>query len=196
MPALHRENDMKRIILAAILGGLIVFVWSAVAHMVTPLGTMGLSVIANEAPVTDAIRANVPKSGMYFFPGMDMSKEPTKEYEAKYKAGPTGLIIVSVGGAEMISPKMLGGELLTNIAGAYIAAILAAMMVGTMMKRAFAIALLAIFASVSLTFSYWIWYGFPAAFVLGEMVTELIGWFLAGLAIAKLVPPANSQPAG
>jgi hypothetical protein len=59
-----------------------------------------------------------------------------------------------------------------------------------MMKRAFAITLLAIFASVSLTFSYWIWYGFPAAFVLGEMVTELIGWFLAGLAIAKLVPPA------
>lgn len=182
---------MKRIILAAILGGLIVFIWSAIAHMFTPLGMMGLSVIANEAPVTDAIRANVPKSGMYFFPGMDMSQKPTPEYEQKYKAGPSGLIIATVGGSEVMSPKMLGGELLTNIIGAYIAAILAAMMVGTMMKRAFAIALLAIFASVSLTFSYWIWYGFPAAFVLGELVTELIGWALAGLVIAKLVPPAS-----
>jgi hypothetical protein len=91
----------------------------------------------------------------------------------------------------MLSPRQLIGELLTNIAGAYIAAILAAMMVGTMLKRATAIALLAIFATVSLTMSYWIWYGFPAAFVLGELVTELIGWFLAGLAIAKIVPPAQ-----
>jgi hypothetical protein len=181
---------MKRIILAAILGGLIVFIWSAVAHIVTPLGRMGLSVMDNEAPVTDAIRANVPKSGMYFFPGMDMSKEPPADYADKYRKGPTGLMVVSIGGAEMMSPKQLGAELLTNIVGAYIAAILAAMMVGTMMRRASAIALLAIFASVSLTFSYWIWYGYPAAFVLGEMVTELIGWFLAGLAIAKLVPPA------
>jgi hypothetical protein len=61
------------------------------------------------------------------------------------------------------------------------------------MKRAFAIALLAIFASVSLSFSYWIWYGFPAAFVLGELVTELIGWYLAGLAIAKIVPSAAER---
>jgi hypothetical protein len=62
-----------------------------------------------------------------------------------------------------------------------------------MLRRALAIAMLAIFASVSLTFSYWIWYGFPAAFVLGELVTELVGWFLAGLAIARMVPPALSS---
>src|SRR6185295_5268316 len=148
----------------------IVFIWGAVAHMATPLGMMGLSVIPNEGPVVDAIRANVPKSGMYFFPGMDPSQKPTPEYEQKYKSGPTGLIITQIGGTEMLSPRQLIGELLTNIAGAYIAAILAAMMVGTMLKRATAIALLAIFATVSLTMSYWIWYGFPAAFVLGELV--------------------------
>jgi hypothetical protein len=179
---------MKRIILAAIVGGLIVFIWSAVAHMVTPLGTMGLSTFPNEAPVVDAIRGNVPKSGMYFFPGMDPAQKPTPEYERKYKSGPTGLLIVTVGGSEMVSPRQLGSELVTNIVGAYIAAILAAMMVGTTLRRALAIALLAIFASVSLSFSYWIWYNFPPAFVLGEMVTELIGWFLAGLVIARLVP--------
>ncbi|HJW94485.1 MAG TPA: hypothetical protein VJ901_12780 [Thermoanaerobaculia bacterium] len=89
-----------------------------------------------------------------------------------------------------MSPRQLISELVTNIVGAYIAAVLAAMMVGTMMKRAYAIALLAIFASVSLSFSYWIWYGFPAKFVLGELLTEMIGWFLAGLVIAKLVPRA------
>jgi hypothetical protein len=181
---------MKRIILAAILGGLVVFIWSAIAHIATPLGTAGLSIMENEGPVVDALRANVPKSGMYFFPGMDMKKEPTPEWKEKYKRGPVGLIVMDTHGGDEMSPKQLGAELLTNIVGAYIAAILAAMMVGSMMKRTFAIALLAIFASVSLSFSYWIWYSFPPMFVLGELVTELIGWFLAGLLIAKLVPPA------
>jgi len=32
---------MKPIILAAFVGGLIVFIWSAIAHNFTPLGTMG-----------------------------------------------------------------------------------------------------------------------------------------------------------
>jgi len=183
---------MKRILVAAIVGGLIVFIWSAIAHMATPLGTMGLSVFPNEAPIVDAIRANVPKSGMYFFPGMDPAQKPTPEYQKKYEAGPSGLLIVRIGSGQMLSPRQLLSELVTNIIGAYIAAVLAAMMVGTMPRRAFAIALLAVFASVSLSFSYWIWYNFPPAFVLGELITEAIGWFLAGLAIAKLVPPPNA----
>jgi len=181
---------MKRIILAAILGGLVVFIWSAISHMLTPLGAMGMSTITNEDPVLAAMRANIPKSGMYFFPGFDMSKEPTPEWDAKSKRGPNGLLIIQAGPGEDKFPRQLACELVTNIIAAYIAAILAAMMVGTMMKRAFAIALLAIFATVSLSFSYWIWYGFPAMYVLGEMITELVGWLLAGFVIAKLVPPA------
>ena len=191
---------MKRIILAAFLGGLIVFIWSAIAHIATPLGMAGLSMLPNEQPVTDSFRANVAKSGMYFFPGIDMSHKPTHEeekaWEQKIQAGPTGLLIITTGGGgAAMTPRQLVSELVTNIAGAYIAAILAAMMVGTMMKRAFAVALLALFATVSLSLSYWIWYNFPPAFVLGELVTEMIGWFLAGIAIAKIVPAANATRA-
>jgi uncharacterized membrane protein len=39
------------------------------------------------------------------------------------------------------------------------------------------------------TASYWIWYGFPGAFIAAGLVTEFAGWLLAGLAIAKIVPP-------
>jgi hypothetical protein len=190
---------MKRIILAAFLGGLIVFIWSAIAHIATPLGMAGLSMFPDDKPMLDSFKANVPKSGMYFFPGMDMSHKPTHEeekaWEEKIQAGPTGLLIITTGPGAAMTPRQLVSELVTNIVGAYIAAILAAMMVGTMMKRAFAIALLALFATVSLSLSYWIWYNFPPAFVLAELVTELIGWFLAGIAIAKIVPAANATRA-
>lgn len=180
---------MKRIILAAILGGLVVFIWGAISHMVTPLGGMGLSTITNEGPVLDAMRANIPKSGLYFFPGMEMGKEPTPEWDAKFKRGPSGLLAIAAGPGQDKFPQQLACELGTNIIAAYIAAVIAAMMVGTMVRRALAIGLLAIFATVSLTFSYGIWYGFPAMYVLGEVIGETVGWLLAGFAIAKIVPP-------
>ena len=179
-----------RIIIAAIAGGLIVFVWSAVAHIVTPLGTMGIS------SLPDAMLPSVggvPASGMYFFPGMEMTHRPTAEerkaFEAKLAGGPSGLLIIKKSGGEGMTPKTLGSELASNIIAALIAAILVSFMVGAWLKRAFAVALFGLFGVVSLLVSYWIWYGFPGTYVAGELITEVVGWFLAGLAIAKIVRP-------
>jgi hypothetical protein len=181
-----------RIIIAAIVGGIIVFVWSAVAHIVTPLGTMGMSSLPDETHVMESLRA-VPSSGMYYFPGMDMTKKPTPEeqkaYEAKLAGGPSGLLIIKTSGGEGMSPRALGSELASNVVAALIAAILVSFMVGSWFKRAFAVALFGVFGVVSLLVSYWIWYHFPTAYVCGELVTEVVGWFLAGLAIAKIVRP-------
>lgn len=181
-----------RIIIAAIVGGIIVFVWSAVAHIATPLGEMGLSTFPDDAPMMQAFQ-NVPSSGMYFFPGMAMGRKPTPEeqkaWEQKIHTGPTGLLIITKGGGEAMSPRQLGSEFASNVVAALIAAILVSFMVGSWLKRAVAVALCGLFGIVSLVVSYWIWYGFPSAFVTGELVTEVVGWLLAGLAIAKIVKP-------
>jgi hypothetical protein len=58
-------------------------------------------------------------------------------------------------------------------------------------RRVLAIALLGLFGWLSLIVSYWIWYGYPSAYILGEGINEVVGWVLAGLAIAKIVPPAG-----
>jgi hypothetical protein len=181
-----------RIIVAAIVGGLVVFIWGALAHMATPLGAMGISVLPDSARELEKFTA-VPASGMYFFPGMDMKRKPTPEeqkaWEAKIVAGPSGLLIINKGPGEAMSPRQLGGELATNIIAALVAAILVSMMIGSWLKRAFAVALLGVFGVVSVLLSYWLWYGFPGAFVIGQTVTEVVGWFLAGLVIAKIVKP-------
>ena len=88
-----------------------------------------------------------------------------------------------------MSPRQLGTEFASNVVAALIAAILVSMMIGGWFKRAFAVALIGLFGIVSLLVSYWIWYGFPAQFVCGELITEVVGWFLAGLAIAQIVRP-------
>jgi hypothetical protein len=179
-----------RIIIAAIVGGIIVFVWSAVAHIVTPLGTMGIQSMPDAAvPGMNA----VPASGMYFFPGMDMSHRPTAEeqkaFNQKVKAGPSGLLIIKKSNGATMDGSTLGSQFAATVVAALIAAILVSFMIGAWLKRAFAVALFAVFAVVSLLVSYWIWYGFPADYVCGELITQVVGWFLAGLAIAKIVRP-------
>lgn len=182
-----------RIIAAAIVGGIIVFIVGAIAHTVTPLGTAGLSVLPTEEPVLQAFRANIPRSGLYFFPGADMSRkmspEERKAWEAKLGAGPSGLIVYTAEGAQSMEPRQLVTELISNMLAAAIVAILLSFMAAPYITKAVSSALIALFAFLSLSVSYWNWYHFPTAFVTGELVTEFIAWFLAGLAIARIVTP-------
>ena len=81
-------------------------------------------------------------------------------------------------------------EFLSNAAAAAVAAILLAMMVASYGKRVLAVTLLGVFGWLSLSVSYWNWYGFPTAFIAAEGIDQAVGWLLAGLAIAKIVPEA------
>jgi len=184
---------MKRLAIAAVAGGAIVFVWSAIAHTLLPLGEMGLSTLPNEAPFVAALQGT--KTGLYFFPGMDMSRKPTAAeqaaWEAKIQAGPTGLLVYNERG-EAMSPRQLGSEFVSNVLAAAIAAFVASLLAASYGRRVLALTLLGLFGWMSLSVSYWIWYGFPASFILAEGITEVVGWLLAGLAIAKIVPPSGA----
>ncbi|MGH9312706.1 MAG: hypothetical protein ACRD1S_05860 [Vicinamibacterales bacterium] len=183
-----------KVAVAAVVGGLIVFVWSAIAHMATPLGTAGLSTLPGEDAVVAALRASGAGSGLYFIPGGDENPQLTPEQQMarhmeKLQAGPVGLLAYTAGPGEAMSPRQLLSELATSILAAGVAAFLVSMMVGSLGQRAIAVSLLALFATFSVTASYWIWYGFPTPFIGAGLVTEAIGWLLAGFAIAKIVPP-------
>jgi hypothetical protein len=69
---------MKKVLLPGILGGLLVFVWSAIAHMVLPIGAMGVNGIPNnEDALLTAMKSNIQQPGVYLMPGIDMSRKPT-----------------------------------------------------------------------------------------------------------------------
>jgi len=184
-----------RIITAAIVGGLIVFGVSAVFHTLTPLGTMGLSFLPNEDPVMQAFKTNIPRSGLYFFPGGTMGKMTEQEQQAwaaKLRSGPSGLIVYTAEGLEAMEPRQLVSELIANILAAAIASILLTFMAAPYITKAISCALLAVFAFLSLSASHWIWYHYPTTFVAAELVMEFIAWLLAGLVIAKIVTPKSA----
>src|SRR5437773_8539300 len=61
----------KRTLLAGVLGGIAMFIWTSIAHMALPLGEAGIREIPNEQAVLAAMQANIGyKSGLYLFPGL------------------------------------------------------------------------------------------------------------------------------
>src|SRR4051794_34688428 len=113
-----------RLLLAAVLGGLVMFVWSAVGHMFLGIGEAGVMPMPNEAVVTSTLNGSLKETGIYFLPGMAMNKKPAQEeweaWTAKYKQGPNGMLIYRTTGDEPMSAKQLGVELASNIAAALV----------------------------------------------------------------------------
>jgi hypothetical protein len=180
-----------RVIIAGILGGIVMFIWGALSHMVFQIGDSGIAPLPNEDAVISALRTNVKEPGVYFFPGMDMKAELTPEQEAawteKYKAGPVGLIVYRPVGQEPMTPKMLGVELGSNILACLLAAFVLAMGIPSFIKKVIAATLIGVIGWMSIVASYWNFYGFSDKFVLAELCDQVIGWLLAGIAIAFIV---------
>ncbi len=188
---------MKRILLGGVLGGIAMFVWSAAAHMLLPVGEMGIKILPDEKPVLDVLRSSIHESGFYFFPGMDMSRRATEEeqkaWEAKYEAGPTGILICRPHGAKAFAPSQMLTELASDIAAVLLAAFLLSRMAGGFGMRVLSATLLGPIAWLAISASYWNWYGFPGMYVAGEAIDQTVGWLCAGLVVAAIVKAPASK---
>jgi hypothetical protein len=182
---------MGRRVLAAIAGGVVVFVWSALSHMALGLGTAGISTMPNEDRMAQAIRGSITEPGLYFFPGFDASRKFTPEEEKawteKYRRGPSGILIVQPGGRDPMAPEQLVIELVADILAAGVAAFLLGGLAGSFTARVAAVGLLGVFEWLDINVSYWNWYKFPTAFTLAALVEQVVGWTLAGLVMALIL---------
>lgn len=191
---------MGRRLLAAIAGGLVVFVWSAVSHMALGLGSAGIRTIPNEERMAQAIRGVVTEPGLYFFPGLDPSRKMTPEEERawteRYRRGPSGILVVQPAGREPMEPTQFVIELLADTLAAGVAAFILAGLGGPLLARAGAVGLLGVFEWADLSVSYWNWYKFPTLYTGAALVEQVVGWTLAGLVMALILrarPGATSR---
>src|SRR3712207_4138273 len=73
-----------KLLLAALLGALTMFVWEFVAHMFTPLGEAGMGYLPSADAVSSSLASAIgDKAGMYMFPTGGVTKESTREEKMK-----------------------------------------------------------------------------------------------------------------
>jgi len=194
-----------RIILAGFLGAIAMFIWSAIAHMVLPLGHAGMRELPNESAVFAALETNLgDKSGLYLFPGLGLGDNPTREQrseamkqmEEKVANNPSGLLMYharnsrSVGMAKLLTIEFLK-QLLVSILAIFL---LAQTRIATFGGRVGFVFVVGLVAGITTNVSYWNWYGFPGAYTVPYMTTEIVGFLCAGLAAALVLGRQKPDP--
>jgi hypothetical protein len=194
----------KRIFLAGVLGGIAMFIWTSIAHMVLPLGYAGVSEIPNESAVLAAMQTNIAaQTGLYIFPGFGLGANPSraarseamKHMDEKLAQNPSGLLMYHPAG----SRNMKMGQLLgIEFANELLQSILAVFLLGltrlfTFGARVGFVLVVGILAALATNVSYWNWYGFPCAYTVAYMSIQVIGFLCVGV-VAALVLRKSAPP--
>jgi len=181
----------KRILLAGVLGGLALFMWGGLAHMVLGLGEVGIQFLPQQPPVMDALKTTTAQSEMYFFPQVDKSGNVS----AQQAGGPWGILIYHPSGASGMRPGQLVNECILNIVVALFAASLLSLATGlnSYPKRAGFVTLLGVTVGIMTNLEYLNWYGFPLNYTLANILEVVIGFLIVGLIAGALVKSSESR---
>jgi hypothetical protein len=192
---------MKRILLAGLLGGVALFAWEFVAHDLTPLGTAGMGRLDQEDAMRAYFKQNVAHPGLYYFPApvLTPGMSSAQQQEAMTKAadlartGPTGMLLVH-GAQEMITPRQLITQLVLDVLSMLVAAFLLARLPATsFLNRLLFVTALAFLPGLRTLIPMWNWYGYPTAYTIAQIGIDVVGFFIAGLILAKMVAQSRSK---
>jgi hypothetical protein len=184
-----------KILVAGILGGIAMFLWTSIAHLMLPLGEAGISEIPNESAVLSALQSNIgDQTGLYIFPGLGVGKNATrqekneamKQIAAKAASGPSGLLMYHPTRPFTLG-KWMGIEFATEVLEAILAVFLLAQThIASFAGRVGFMLVAGILAAITTNVSFWNWYGFPSAYIGSYMFIQIVGFLCAG-SVAALV---------
>jgi len=192
----------KSLVLGGLLGGLALFVWGSISWMVLPWHMMTLEKFKDEATVAQALSANAVVSGVYLLPnphkydpGMTEEQKKAEEAEGVKRMiqGPSMFAAVSLSGA-----GNMGHPLLITLLGNILSALLATWMLLKTnglryLGRVGFVMLITLTTAIVAYLPDWTWWRFSTSFTAVGVADLLIGWFLAGLVIAKVTSPTTTS---
>jgi hypothetical protein len=185
----------KQLILGSVLGGIVLFLWSAIAWMIIPWPGDPLQKFTDEAAVSRAITANAPRAGNYLLPNEPkrtpgMTDEQFKAAsDAAMESGARGPMIfaaVRLGPISMTKPLII--QFFTQLILALLACTLLMKTCGLpYSKRVVFVATIGVIIFIGGHVEEWNWFSFSNAYLLMELGAIVIGWILAALVMAKFV---------
>lgn len=162
----------KVLLLGALTGGVLLFIWGAIVNSAVPMSLDTLRPFANDEEVVSAIRRNAPDNGNYLsdkgvFVAVDVNANGSLR-------------------APSLGP-FLGVELLADVAIGLLLTIVVLSARGSSLPRPLVLAAAALAGGIAVSVSHWNWFGFSGLFTAAELLEVTLGWLLVGFALTRLV---------
>jgi hypothetical protein len=183
---------MKLMLKGGVVGGLVLFIWSALSWMALPIHEQTFHGFSNETLVESALMASLDKgqAGVYILPNpkgpANQTEDAQKQAMEKSHKGPFAFIVMTPKGWGSMGLHMLVGFLINFLSAALVTGLL--LKTGGMKYwgRVWFVVLFAVTAGVICHLPEWNWWGFSARFIGAQFLDLIAGWLLAGLAIARI----------
>jgi hypothetical protein len=179
---------MKRIGIAAGVGGVVLFIWAFVSWMYIPWHR--LSTLPDQGAVTAVLSDTSTASGIYMFPGEAGDETGESEEEADGDQ-PAGLLAYKAqGGMPLVIQFIIGLVLEVLVAG--VAAIILSMAAPSLpgfAGRVGLVVLLGVFMIVGANLMNWNYMHFPMRFTMEMAADGLVASLLLGIALAIIIKP-------
>lgn len=195
---------MSRIILAGLVGAVIYFVWGLAAWMVLPVHSNSIGGLPDQDAIATALQGQDLQTGVFVIPWSDVAsdwQDPASEFVQKHQAGPLATIYYTpVGSEPMPASMMVGGFVIDLLAALLAACLLSATLASqpSYVRRVGFVVGLGMIVALVAHAGYWNWMRFPLDYTVAFVVDVVVGWALAGLAIAAIMRPqprAETAPA-
>lgn len=179
-----------RIVIAGILGAIVIFAWGMVSHMVLPIGEAGMKTPTQQEAVLEAIAGSTSGEGIYMYPSLAPEQwgddAAMEAFGAQTAGKPYAFVVFQPGGnpATAAMGPSLVKHFASELLGALVVAWVLALAPWAFRRRVLVAAALGAFSWLSISVPYWNWYMFPANFTIANLADQVIGWTLAGAAIA------------
>jgi hypothetical protein len=180
-----------RTFVAGVIGGIVLFLWGAIAHVVLPIGEMGMKVASNQDVAMTALQASADKgAGIYMIPGMDPAMwrdaEAMNAFTTKYKDAPSAFVVwdpTPNPNLQSMGPA-LTKQFVTDLLVALIAAWILALAPVSFGTRVLMGGALGVMAWLTTSVPYWNWYRFPMDFTVGALLDSGLGLLIASVPMA------------
>ena len=187
---------VKQLALGAILGGVVLFFWSAIAWMLIPWPGEPLRSFTNDDAVITAIKANAPKSGNYLLPN-EVKRAPGMTDEQFKAAQQAAMEKMSRGPVVFAAIRLepfgsMAKPLVIKFVALLVVALLASVLLAhtsglSYLTRVVLLTIIGLIIFGGANVDEWSWWGFSNAYTVMQLGVQVIGWFLAGLVMSIFV---------
>ena len=188
---------MTTILMGAVLGGLTLFIWGFVSHMLLPWHNATLRPFKDAGAVEGVLRANADADAVYITPCGIPDPAASKEEKqaamqaamAKMKEGPLVFCSIHQGGGRPFAACLLWMFVIDFV----VAGILTVLLLYVVRELAFVekivfVESIALFAALGVLAPYWVWWRFSNRYMAVNILDTLVAFGLTGVVLGLVTP--------